>query len=101
MRRNRSDLHFGGARQFPLLDIMLWSLMGCLVESCGAWLGKTVGGMCPSPSAEVVRWDLHMLVGCFAFCSETEISLRSRSRLCSLALCLSAASFPSLSTLVC
>ena len=35
MRRNWQDLHFGGARQSLLLDIMLWSHMGCSAEFCG------------------------------------------------------------------
>ena len=46
MRRNWQDLQFGGARQSLLLDIMLWSHMGCFVESCGVWI------------VEDSRWDM-------------------------------------------
>lgn len=64
MRRNWQDLHFGGARQSLLLDIMLWSHMGRFAESCGV---RFVEDSTWNMSGPFSRWSLGSSYTCPVF----------------------------------
>ena len=66
----RAVTHMGTGFQYSLLDLMLWSHMGCFVDACmvrSYW--KTSGGICQAPRLKCCLWDLLKSVATSRRCS--------------------------------